>query len=188
MQGYSCDKIGKKTIEKKEGFEEVLEKDSEILEKAKKAIEAKGDVFVIKQKKVIKAIYLFEQEIIEEKKKVLKLVYELKLEGIPADVIEHYENDILEVIKENISLGDIYKLEWEGKEIEKSYMKIGNQYLPFGFLILFATLIISIYTNQVWIFLIGLLAALSGGVVVNESKKNEAKKRKAEDNNSNDNE
>ena len=118
IDGYDIIAIGKMKAKKDRLFEEIEKCDSVVKEKTRKIVnESSGRVFAIVKKGIIKGIYLFEVETKEDNKnlKHIKTVY---TDEVATDVREKYDNHILNLAKEYVSMQEYDKVILEDKVVQ----------------------------------------------------------------------
>ena len=118
IDGYDIIAIGKMKAKKDELFEEIEKYDTDLKERTRKIVnESSGRVFAIVKKGKIKGIYLFEVETKEDNKnlKHIKTVY---TDEVATDVREKYDNHILNMAKEYVSMQEYDKVILEDKVVQ----------------------------------------------------------------------
>lgn len=113
IKGYTYSNISKRLLKKEEYLSEVKEKDKDIEKEIQEIIQNKGFIRVLRKKKIIKAIYLFE-------KKDNNLIFK---KSIITDEIDKEKQDSLEKIivaelSEYVAVQDIKSVDFKDKVIE----------------------------------------------------------------------
>ena len=107
--------IKKRNLNNDEMFKELEVLDSGIKEKIQKTLDNNGCVYGLKQKKTLKAVYIFQMEK-EENENILKFESEIHPTEVE-DKIKDFENIISQEIREGLILGEYSKAIWNDKEI-----------------------------------------------------------------------
>ena len=114
--------IKKKQVEKEEFLSELEKIDSEIKSKISKILDNDGQVYGLKDKKVLKAVYLFKNTT-EENKKILIFTEAIKVEDIDDKKIKECEEQIKEELQEQIIERNFEKAKWNDIEVVYSKSK-----------------------------------------------------------------
>ena len=118
IDGYAIIAIGKNKAKKDTLFEEIEKYDNKVKEVTRKIVnESSGRVFAIEKKGIIKGIYLFE---VEEKKDIknLKHIKTVYTDEVANDIREKYNNHILDIAKNYISVQEYDKVILEDKVVQ----------------------------------------------------------------------
>lgn len=118
IDGYDIIAIGKIKAKKDEFFEEIEKYDSNVKEKTRKIVnESSGRVFGITKKGKIKGIYLFIVET-KDNNKNLKHIKTVYTDEVAMDVREKYDNHILNIAKDYVSMQEYDKVILEDKVVQ----------------------------------------------------------------------
>ena len=180
IDGYDIIAIGKMKAKKDSLFEEIEKYDNTVKESTRKIVnESSGRVFAIVKKGIIKGIYLFE---VESKNNIknLKHIKTVYTGEVATDIREKYDNHILNIAKDYISMQEYDKVILEDSVIQidpKKSKKERNLAMLGGFVTGFA--IGWIIFDEIYLGLVyGILFApvFSGLEVVVNSKRGRKKK------------
>lgn len=119
IEGYNIKPLKKNMANKDELFEEIEKYDIEVKEQARKILNDPlgGECWIIIKKDKIKGIYLFELEIKNDKNnlKHIKTVY---TDELTEEICKKYEEIMLNVVKEYVSMKDYDKAIFEDNVIQ----------------------------------------------------------------------
>lgn len=118
IEGYNIVTIGKLKAKKAALFQEIEKYDDKIMQETRDIVNnSSGEVFAIVKKGIIKGIYLFAIEGKEDSKtlKHLKTVY---VDEVTSDVREKYNNHILDIVKDSVSMQEYDKVILEDKVVQ----------------------------------------------------------------------
>ena len=118
IEGYNIVTIGKLKAKKDALFQEIEKYDAKIKQETRDIVNnSSGEVFAIVKKGIIKGIYLF---IIEEKeeKRILKHIKTIYVDDVTIDIREKYNNHILDIVKDSVSLQEYDKVILEDKVVQ----------------------------------------------------------------------
>ena len=104
IKGYNICNVTKKIIEKENSMNELEQVETNIKDEIIKNLENKGYVYGLKEKDIVKAVYLFENTK-NENKNILVFKTSLYTNDVK-DKMEQFEKIILEELKEMVNWGN----------------------------------------------------------------------------------
>jgi len=184
VKGYDGVEITSKILDNsKWSFDEVLEKDSEIVNDIKKALDNGGEVFGLSKKKILKSIYIFKVIKIENER-VLVFDKKLILDEV-SKCTQEFENDLETILGSTIvERDDVDKAIWNDKEIEPVAVNVGKYEWPVALSFIFLGIFMWIvFDNFMWFWIYLPLAFSSGYTIKATEKKRKISKAKKSKNN-----
>lgn len=178
VKGYGICNVTKKKIEKEDFLSELQKVDSNIKAEILEVLESQGYVYGLKKKKVLKAVYLFDNKQ-EENKKVLVFNKSICSEEIK-DIIKEFENVLITELKGKVVIEEFSKVIWNDIEILPRNIRNGKFSMLAFSLCFFLGFLFGIGTDNL---LIGLSLSLLFGLCFGEKvdkKDVEVKTRKDE--------
>lgn len=115
IKGYNICNVTKRIMEK-DSFKELEKIETNIKKEIIKVLENKGYVYGLKEKNILKAVYLFENTKIENKN-ILIFKTSLYTDDVK-DKMEQFEKIIIEELKAKVNWGTCLKVIWNDIEIE----------------------------------------------------------------------
>ena len=167
IKGYDICNVTKRKIEKEEFLSEIQIKDSKIKEKIINVLENKGCVYGLKKKGIFKAIYIFDNKKVDNKK-VLKFNKSLYVEEA-RDKKEQFEKAIIEELKEKVTMEEVSKVDWGDIEIEPNKIA-GFSGLTFSVCISLGIIYGMLFDNLALGISFGVAIGLCFGAVVKSKK------------------
>ena len=156
INGYKVCNINKKSIEKENYINDLQKIDFNIKEEISNVLENNGYVYGLEEKKLLKAVYLFESKK-EHNKKIIVFNKFLYMEEAEDKKLE-FEKIIIEELKELVNWGEFSKVLWNDIEIEPNN-KNESYFLTFSMCISLGLLYGIIFNNLA----IGLLFGVAIG-------------------------
>lgn len=167
IKGYNIFNVTKKIIEKENSMNELEEIETNIKEEIIKTLENKGYVYGLKEKDIVKAVYLFENTK-NENKNILDFKTSLYTDDVK-DKIEQFEKIILEELKEIVNWGKCSKVIWNDIEIEPNTVN-GFSGLTFSMCLSLGVLYGIIFDNFALGLSMGVAIGLCFGATVKKKK------------------
>lgn len=169
FKGYNICNVTKKIIEKESSMKELEEIETNIKEEIVKVLENKGYVYGLKEKDILKAVYLFENTK-SENKNILVFKAFLYTDDVK-DKIEQFEKILLEKLKGIVIWEKCSKVIWNDIEVEPNTINAFPGFtLSFSTCIALGVLYGIIFDDLTFGIGVGITIAVCFGAVVNLKK------------------
>lgn len=166
FKGYNICNVTKRMM-KKDSFKELEKIETNIKKEIIKVLENKGYVYGLKEKNILKAVYLFENTKTENKN-ILNFKTSLYTDDVK-DKMEQFEKIIIEELKEKVNWGTCSKVIWNDIEIEPKN-EGGFSGLSFSMCLLLGVLYGIIFDNLALGLSLGVAIGLCFGATVKKKK------------------
>ena len=166
LKGYTICRVSKRDMKKEEFFEDF---EKSIKEEILKTFDKKGFVYGFKKGKILKAVYLFDSNQIEDEVSVTfnKSYYSKDVENIKED----FDNAFLEAMKEKLVLDEFSKIIWKDNEIQVENKEEENKVvITLPLCMALGMGLGLIFNNLLLGTVIGIIAGTLFGLITNEKE------------------
>ena len=100
IDGYELKTVGSHKVKKEKLFDDIKKKDKDIIDECKKALEKSGRIYTYEKDKLIKAIYVFEED--KKKEKILRNTKTIYCKEINDELKEKFDNRLKTSFEEEL--------------------------------------------------------------------------------------